>query len=48
MYLAGMGALGTVAFFAAHAVYGLVVGGVYADLPLAARARTTDLDILHR
>lgn len=45
MYLSAMGRLGIIAFFAAHGVYGLIVGGIYADLPLPVRERTTDVGL---
>lgn len=41
VYLTELGGLGVFAFFATHCLYGIVVGGVYADLPVPAPRRAS-------
>jgi hypothetical protein len=36
-----MGGVGIATFFGAHLLFGLIVGGIYSDLPAAAPARHT-------
>ncbi len=44
-YLMNMGGLGVLAFFAAHLLFGVIVGGIYADLPLPSPRHTGELRV---
>jgi hypothetical protein len=47
-YLASLGAFGVPVFVAAHLLFGVIVGGIHADLPLAAPHRAARLPALRR